>query len=237
MAWRRCCILTWLLLSASPVFAQTAREYLNLVADAYKHLSSLQVISDVERGRADQPRNLKLAVTVYVAQPNRVRIETKRDGDVLMSVLISKGNAITEYNVWKKEYSSFTGDVSVSFDPDRGTGLGEMLYDTIADGVNKASIRGQQTLVIGTDQVPCAVVDVEYRPEGRTKFSFWISRNGLVFRRAVTFWNGNEIQVLVSSVRALTANENLPEETFEFRPPPGVKEVPPPTGRSVLATR
>src|SRR5438552_5452321 len=179
MARWRCCVLPCLLLAASPLFAQTARDYLKRVAHTYKHLNSLQVVSDVERGRADQLRDLKLAVTLYAVRPNRVRIETKRDGNVLMSVLISKGDSIIEYSAWKNEYSSSTGAVSVSFDPDRGTGLGEMVYDTIADGVSKTSIRGKQTLVIGKDRMLCTVVDVEYGIEGRTKFSFWIARNGL----------------------------------------------------------
>jgi outer membrane lipoprotein-sorting protein len=238
MAWRGSCFLVCLLSAASPVLAQTARDYLNRVAETYKHLKSFQVEAEVERALADQPRDLKVAITLYVAQPNRVRIETKDSGNILRSVLISKGTSIIEYSVWKNEYSSFTGGVSVSFDPDRGTGLGEMVYDTIADGVSKASIRDEQELLIGKDRIPCVVIDVEYGTGKRTaEFSFWVAKKGLVFRRAVTFWDGNEIQTLVSSVRALTANENLSDETFEFRPPPGVKEVPPPAGPAVLAAR
>jgi outer membrane lipoprotein-sorting protein len=235
-SWRYCFSLC-LLLTASPVFAQTARDHLNRAAETYKHLKSFQVEADVERGRADQRREIKLAITVYVAPPNRVRIETKDEGNILRSMLISTGRSIIEYSVWKKEFSSSAGQLSVSFDPDRGTGLGEMLYDTIAAGVGNASIRGQQTLAIGKDRIPCTVVNVEYGTAGRTQFSFWIAKSGLVFRRAVTFWDGTDIRTLVSSVRALTTNENLPEETFDFQPPPGVKEVPPPTGPAILAAR
>jgi len=152
--------------------------------------------------------------------------------------VISKGESTIEYNPRKNEYVSFDGSVSVSFTPDRGTGPGEMLYDAIAEGVSRTSIRGKQTLRVGKDRIRCAVVDVEYSTnQPAANYSFWIAKTGLVFRRAVTFWDGKEIRTLVSSVRALTANQSLPDETFEFQPPPGVKRVPAPAGPTIQARR
>jgi len=238
MVCRQSSILLVYLLVAPSCFAQTALDYLEKVAETYKHLKSLQVKADVERGQLNHRNKIKLAITLYVVPPdNRVRIETTDDVNILRSILISNGNSIIDYSVWKNEYSSYEGDVSVRFDPKRGTGLGEMLYDTIADGVRKASIRGRQTIEIGKDLIPCVVVDVEYTGKKNliAIFAFWIAENGLIFRRAVTFWDGKEVRTLVSSVTALTANEELPQEIFEFQPPPGAMEVLPTTGPVVQA--
>lgn len=56
-----------------------------------------------------------------------------------------------------------------------------------------------------------------------------------MFRRLVTYWDGHGVRALLSSVTALTANENLPDETFEFHAPRGVKKVPLPTGPATVA--
>jgi outer membrane lipoprotein-sorting protein len=228
MVCRQSSILLVYLLVAPSCFAQTALDYLEKVAETYKHLKSLLVKADVERGQLNHRNKIKLSITLYVVPPDRVRIEAKDDVNILRSILISNGNSIIDYSVWKNEYSSYEGDVSVHFDPKRGTGLGEMLYDTIADGVRKASILGRQKIEVGKDLIPCVVVDVEYTGEKNliAIFAFWIAENGLIFRRAVTFWDGNGIRTLVSSVTALTANEELPQEIFQFHPPPGATEVP-----------
>lgn len=237
MAFRHSALLICLLLAAS-ASAQTAREYLDRVADTYKHLTSLQVETDVDQGRSEQFEGVKLSMVLYAAQPHRARIETKDASHVLWSALISKGDSTVEYDARKKRYTTFPGTVSVSFDPDRGTGPGEMLYDTITDKLRSASIRGNQTLDVGKDEIPCVVVSADYETSSKLgRYSFWIAKNGLVFRRLVTYWDGRGVHALLSTVTALTANENVPEETFEFQPPPGVKESPLPTGPAVLAAR
>jgi len=225
-------------LALSPASGQTAREYLDRVANTYKHLKSFQVEAEAERGRADQASDLKVAITLYTTPPNRARIETKDANRVLRSVLIANGSSMIEYTVYKQQYSSFEGRLTVSFDPERGIGLGEMLYDTISNGVTETSIRGRQTLVVGKDRIRCVVVNAKYGNSARApNYSFWIAKTGLIFRRAVTYWDGREVRTVVSTVLALTVNESLPEETFEFQPPPGVKETPPPNSPAILAAR
>jgi outer membrane lipoprotein-sorting protein len=106
-------------------------------------------------------------------------------------------------------------------------GLGEMMYDRIADGVSRAVLRGHQTLELGKDRVPCAIVDVEYTGS-IAKFSFWImEKRYLILQRAVIYPDGLVINTLVSRVRALTANEDIPATVFQFSPPDGAKQVPP----------
>ena len=84
--------------------------------------------------------------------------------------MISNRGLILEYNARKKEYVLTPGKLMASFDPDQGTGLGEMVYDHIADDVTKSTIRGWQTLAIDKNRVRCIVVDVEYGPPRREVF-------------------------------------------------------------------
>ena len=224
------------LLVASSCFAQTAREHLSWVADTYRHLKTFQVEAEVERVLVGQPASpLKVGVALYVEQPDNVRIDVKANRSLLVT-LISNGYSVVEYKAPIKECSRGPGKFSAGFDPDRGTGLGEMMYGDITEGVRKTTIRGQQTLVLGKERIACVVVDVEYSTAKRNevKYSFWIAR-GLVFRRAVTFSDGKETHTLVSSVTALTANADLPENTFEFSPPPGIKQVSPPSAYGLVA--
>jgi hypothetical protein len=160
--------------------------------------------------------------------PGKLRIESKDGDGNLRLLLISADDRATEFRAWRNEYTQFfAAGMNLSFSPDRGIGLGEMLYDTIADGITRTSIRGREKLRIGQDLVSCVVVDVEYRT-GTTapKYSFWIAEEtALILRRAVKYWDGEEEQTLVSWITALTVNENISTATFEFTPPPGAKNV------------
>ena len=80
-------------------------------------------------------------------------------------------------------------------------------------------------LELGSDRVPCVVVDVEYQ-SSPAKFSFWImEKQGLVLQRAVTYFDGKVINTVVSRVRALTVNEQIPPAVFQFDPPDGARQV------------
>ena len=93
-----------------------------------------------------------------------------------------------------------------------------MLYDTIADGVRKISIRDQQIIEVGQDRIPCVIVDVDYALP-TVRYSFWIAiNNGLVLRRVATIRANGTTDAIISTVRALTMNETLPAAVFEFSP-------------------
>lgn len=229
MAVQQCKLLLTCLFTLS-CFAQDAQSYLSRAAFTYKQLKSYQVETETERSSADRRNQFKVLVTLYSSRPNKVRIEVKDLGNILQSLMVSDGKTVTEYRSWTNQYTTFVGaaGINADFDPDRGTGIGEMVYSTIADGVSKASIRARQTLLIGTDLMPCVIIDVDYKvADGLSRFTFWIEENkGLVLRRAVSFRHGDEIRTQVSSVRALTLNEVIPDAVFEFDPPPGAKHVP-----------
>jgi Predicted periplasmic protein (DUF2092) len=166
-------------------------------------------------------------IALYTSGPKKIRIDTKESDSTAHSVLLSDGGKVTEFHAWNNEYASTseTG-LDIGFSPQRGIGLGEMTYHRIADGVTQAVFRGHQTLELGQDRVSCAVVDVEY-VGSVAKFSFWImEKRYLILQRAVTYSDGLVVNTLVSRVRALTANEEIPATVFQFSPPNGAKQVP-----------
>jgi hypothetical protein len=123
---------------------------------------------------------------------------------------------VTEFHTWSNQYALLSSEtkLDVKFSPARGVGFGEMTYDTITDGVSTAALRGHQTLELGTELVECVVVDVEYAGS-IAKFSFWImERKNLVLQRAVAYPDGSVINTVVSRVRALTVNEEIPDSIF-----------------------
>lgn len=208
--------------------ADDATHYLQQSAEAYRHLKSFQVETATERIEHAEGKRVRLNVriTLYASLPDKLRVETKNTHDILQSVLISNAEKVIEYSPSKNEYSLFSGrGPAISFSPDRGVGLGEMVYDTIADGVTEADITGHQSLKLGGEEIPCAVITVEYgsRP---AKFSFWImEKKGLVLQRAVTYSKDGQLTTVVSTVRAITVNEEIPDSVFMLSPPSGAKLV------------
>ena len=228
------------LLVAPTGMAADAHKYLQKAAAAYRHLKSLQVDATTERVRdvEGQRSRLQVRIALYASGPNKVRIDTKDSDNSARSVLLSEGGKVTEFHAtghharrlalgaWNNEYASSSETrLDIGFSPKRGIGLGEMTYDAIADGVIKAVLRGRQTLQLGKDRVSCVVVDVEYSGI-IAKFSFWImEKQNLVLQRAVTYFDGRGVNTVVSRVRALTANEEIPAAVFQFSPPNGAKQV------------
>lgn len=208
--------------------AADAHKYLQKAAAAYRHLKSVQVDATTERVQDVDGRRSRMLVRIalYKSGPNKIRIDTKDSVNSARSVLLSDGAEVTEFHAWSNEYvSSSDTRLDIKFSPERGIGLGEMTYDAIADGVSKAILRGRQTLELGNDRVPCVIVDVEYR-SSIAKFSFWImEKEGLILQRAVTYFDGNVINTVVSKVRALTVNEEIPPAAFQFSPPNGARQV------------
>ena len=216
------------LIFAQACLAADAQEYLERAAAAYRNLKSLQVDSATEQVRDAEGKRSRMLVRIalFRSSPNRIRIDTKDSDNSARSVLLSDGSKVTEFHAWTNEYTS-TSDarLDIRFSPKRGTGLGEMTYDTITEGISKAVLRGHQALELGHDLASCAIVDVEYE-SSTAKFSFWImEKAGLVLQRAVTYFDGSVINTVVSRVRTLTINEEIPPATFQFSPPNGAREV------------
>jgi outer membrane lipoprotein-sorting protein len=209
--------------------AADAHKYLQRVAAAYRHLKSLQVDATTERIEDVDGKHARVQVRIalYTSAPNKIRIDTKDSDNSARSVLLSDGENLTEFHAWNNEYASTSETrLDTGFSPQRGVGLGEMTYDRIADGVSTAVFRGHQTLELGKDRISCAIIDVEYKGS-IAKFSFWImEKRYLILQRAVTYSDGLVVHTLVSRVRALTANEEIPAAVFQFIPPDGAKQVP-----------
>jgi outer membrane lipoprotein-sorting protein len=204
-------------LVASALAEQSANEYLQLTAQTYKQLRSFQVEAEVRRTRENEGAEVIALITVYSVPPYKARIETKDVNRSLQSLLVSDGKTVTEYRPSTKEYTVFpVNTLALSFTPERGAGWGEMLYDTIAERVHKVSIRGRQVLEVGSDRTECVVVDVDYGLP-TVRYTFWLARkSGLVLRRVATSHASGKTESTVSTVRALTMNESIPDSVFEF---------------------
>jgi outer membrane lipoprotein-sorting protein len=206
-----------LLFVACSAAAERAEDYLQLAAKTYKQLRSLQVEAEVQRSK-DAEGALTAIVTLYSVPPDKARVDTKDPSRSLHSVLVSNGNSVAEYRPRTKEYTVLpVRTLAVTFTPERGMGWGEMLYDSIADRVRQVSVRGQESLDVGRDRIRCVIVDVDYGVPG-VRYSFWIAMgNGLILRRIATVGTKGTTQVTVSTVRALTMNEAIPDAIFEVR--------------------
>jgi outer membrane lipoprotein-sorting protein len=225
-------------LAALPAVAEEASDHLARAADAYSRLKSLQVEAVSEGRTADGRNSRAVVVRVYTSGRDKARIETVSTSSIVQSLLISNGKDVTEYRGWTNEYTRLPAtSISVQFAPERATGRGEMSYETVAQGVTKASVKARQILQIGDDRIRCVVVDAEYGIR-LPKYTFWIAEDsGLILRRMVTFWSDEGAATVVATVRALTINEEISDSAFEFIPPSDAKEVPLPTDLGVAAER
>jgi outer membrane lipoprotein-sorting protein len=198
--------------------AEEAEHYLQLAAKTYKELRSLQVEAEVQRSRDTEQGAVTAIVTLYSVPPEKARVETKDASRNLHSVLVSNGQSVAEYRPRTKQYTVLpVSTLAVSFTPERGMGWGEMLYDSISDRVRQVSIRGQESLAVGRDRIRCVILDVDYGVPG-VRYSFWIAAgNGLIIRRIATIGTKGKTEVTVSTVRALTMNEAIPDAVFEIR--------------------
>jgi outer membrane lipoprotein-sorting protein len=217
------------LVVAPVVLAEDAHGYLRKAAAAYRDLKSFQADATAERVQDVQGKRDRTLVRIalYTSGPNKIRLDTKDSNNSTRSVLLFDGGKVTEFHAWSNQYAllSLETKLDVKFSPARGVGFGEMTYDTITDGVSTAALRARQTLELGTELVECVVVDVEYAGS-IAKFSFWIMESkNLVLQRAVAYPDGSVINTVVSRVRALTVNEEIPDSIFQFSPPDGAREV------------
>jgi outer membrane lipoprotein-sorting protein len=225
---RQQCNILLIAALASPAVAQDAHKYLRHSAQTYKELRSLQVEAEAERiVDGAKGSSVKVLITLYSSAPNKVRVETKDSARILQSLLISNGTSTIEYQPTKKQFTRlFPDSLPLSFTPARGVGWGEMIYDTIDEGVSKASIRGEQVVTVGKDRIPCIVIDADYGVSA-ARYTFWIAPgSGLVLRRIATVWSKGKAQTIISTVRALTVNEAIPDDVFEFHAPNGASEIP-----------
>jgi outer membrane lipoprotein-sorting protein len=206
--------------------AAKALDYLKSAAERYTDLSSFQAEAIVETtsGVSGNEASVRIRMRLYFTPPDRARIDLKDAESSLQTVIIWDGAYLTEFHPW--DHSIMRTPVAgfdLSFTPERGQGLGEMLYDTIGSGVTASSIRGRENLRVGNETIACVIVDVEYARDIKApKYSFWISEDrGIVLKRRVTFWSNGERRTLTSSVVALTFNEVIPGTVVKFATPAG----------------
>ena len=131
--------------TAQLCLAGEAIGYLHKAAKTYSHLQSFQVesIAETKQEIAGRPVRVRVPVTVYFIPPNRTRVEVKNTDRSTQTVMISDGTEVAELHMWDNTYIRTPGaTLAIGFSPERGTGIGEMLYSRIAVGVTSASVRG-----------------------------------------------------------------------------------------------
>ena len=215
------CLFVW------SCVAETATDHLKRAAKTYSQLKSFQIESLSERFVDGRGPSTSIVLVLYALPPHKARIETKTTGNAVQSIMISNGRTVTEYRTRRNEFTVVPAKrIPVSFDPDRGIGWGEMLYDTVAKRIGTATIRAREAIQIGSESKQCIVVDVVYKGH-ISKFSFWISddEKGLILRRVVTFMRDGVAETMVSTARAVTVDDHLADDIFEFFPPSNAKEV------------
>ena len=215
--------------TAQLCLAGEAIDYLRKAGKTYSQLRSFQVeaVAETKQEIAGRAVRVRVPVIVYYVPPNRTRVEVKNADRTTQTLMISDGTEVAELHLWDNTYTRTPGaSFAIGFSPERGTGIGEMLYDRIGIGVTSASVRGYENIQVGKDTFDCAIVDVAYG-DGPTipRFTFWIAQErGLILKRSVEFWAAGESRTVVSSILALTFNEDIPESVFKFHPPPDSKQ-------------
>jgi outer membrane lipoprotein-sorting protein len=214
--------LPWLV---RPKFAcaEDGIDYLNRVAATYSRLTSFQVEAFAETSTTIGNRAIPVAVRValYFSPPHQTRVDVKGADNSLQTVMIWNGKELREFHSWDATLRRIpSSGFDIKFNPERGEGMGEMLYSTIDSGVTAALIRGRETLQVGNDRFPCVILDVAYGDESHRKYSFWVSEDrAIVLKRSVTFVNAEGRKTVTSSIVALTLNEDIPMSTFQLNPP------------------
>jgi outer membrane lipoprotein-sorting protein len=215
-----------LLLLAQASSGAEALDYLKSAARRYTGPSSFQVEAIVETtsSLSGNDTAVRIRMSLYFTPPDRARIDLQDSESSLQTVMIWDGTWLTDFHPWDHSVKRTPmAGFDLSFTPERGQGLGEMLYDTIGSGVTASSIRGREKLRVGNETIACVIVDVEYaRDREAPKYSFWISEDrGIVLKRRVTFGSNGERRTLTSSIVALTFNEVIPGTVFKFATPAG----------------
>ena len=148
MGWGAALFLVLGLLSVEPCAGGDPREYLERAAAAYRGLRSFQIEAVTSRIEESGGRHshVNIRTAVYASFPDKIRIETKTPNNTTHSVLISNGPDVLEYHPLKNEYAWLPATrLNINFDPKRGMGLGEMMYDTIADGATSVRVSRAET--------------------------------------------------------------------------------------------
>jgi outer membrane lipoprotein-sorting protein len=228
--------ISLLLAFANAGMAADGMDILQRVEAAYKSFRSLKVEAVSRRSSPGIKNTQPTVVKLYTVADGRTRVETFAANRTLALLLTWDGRRLTEYRAWSNEYTRAAGiRFSSSFHPSRGTGWGEMTYESIAEDVRTASVKGSETLMIGSDRLPCTAIDVEYKTSA-ARYTFWISDlASLVLRRVAKEQTEAGFVTVDSRVRALTVNEVIEDSAFQFVAPKGAKDVSEPEGSTAIA--
>src|SRR5215213_4130086 len=122
-----------------PRFAcgEDGTEYLNRVAATYSRLTSFQVeaVAETTTTIADRTVPVVVRVALYFRPPHQTRVDVKAADNSVQTVMIWNGAELKEFHSWDGTLRRIpSSGFDIKFNPERGQGMGEMLYSTIALG-------------------------------------------------------------------------------------------------------
>jgi outer membrane lipoprotein-sorting protein len=219
-----------------------AAEVLRRVTGVYSNATQYQlaveetiVITRVTDGAVTSQSNEEVAMAVK--QPDRVRFEIEGDMDDA-GLVVSDGQTAWAYSPKANEYMKLKP----------GRAPAEPLSDTdVTDELKvpymmqlaqraleffkfplrtKGSVVGEETLTVKGSAYPCIVISVEDRPFPKSATKLWIDKTrNVVLREEVRNVSGLMIESTSAIYSIVRINEPLPEELFQFSPPPGARLV------------
>jgi outer membrane lipoprotein-sorting protein len=235
-------LVTLTLAAASAQEKPDAAEVLRRVTTTYSNATQYQlageqslIITSVKDGAVTS--RTVAATAIALRQPDRIRVEMTGDGpeDVL---IVSDGRAAWAYSPKANEYmklrpgrvpntplidSDVTDDLKVPY-------MMQMAQQALEffkfPPQPKASVVGEETLAVKGSAFACIVVSIEDRPFPKSTTRLWIDKSrNVVVREDVRTVSGLVIESSSTTYSTVRINEPLPDELFQFTPPPGSKLV------------
>ncbi len=230
-----------LLLLPALLFAQPdPRELLSQSADAIKQYKSYEIkstVSVIMRGGTVQS-NLDMPSTVSVRRPDRMRVDSKSQAGGV--TIVSDGEhtwiLLTPLNQFIKRDAAAAPEEAVGKSGVLPKGLPD-----VSKFVKTVQLHGEEVLKVGTDHIPCWVIETVYDTidlpvQGLTIHdavqSTWISKGHhlnlqTMFHAKLSLPSVSAPVQMTQSTRttSLRFNVDLPDSLFAFAPPDGATQT------------
>ena len=206
------------------------------VRQTYRGLDRMRIegIVRVELKAAAANQSFESPVRVAIQRPNRIASEMKNA--MLGMQYVSDGQSMViyseQFNQFMRRPLTSSGDSLFTMTPSAVS-----RYFTVDEGVKNARWVRDESVSVGGQPVPCAVLEVTYEHPALQGQEFspttlWIDRARSVVLRESLMVTGNSPQAggtmhLAQTTRFefVDLNATLPDSTFAFQAPAGAQEV------------
>ena len=222
---------------------EEVEKYFQKIDKTYGEAKTYQaeVQLEVELAIGEKEHNSSLSSDLAWTKPSKIRVKTKEDKTG--TLMISDGKKYIKYLPAEKEYIVKPAPENIrSSEPMHSGVMGQVggINDIIA--ANKPSDILRENLIKAAlkketkiNEQPCAVIGLEKETRGRNvKIDLFVTKKDANLLRMV-FDNkgflpdeeegGKRIFTIKENHKQIRINEEIPEDTFSFQPPKGVKKV------------